>query len=47
MIGRFQGDTAALAGVFGILEEALKWRPVNMRGAELSRLDDEPAESLD
>ena len=47
MIRRFPADTAALAGVFGILEEALKWRAVQIRDADLARVDDEPTKSLD
>jgi len=44
---RFPADTAALAGELGILEEAFKWRAVNMRRADLARVYDEPKKSLD
>ena len=47
VIGRFPTETAALAVVFGILdEERLKWRAVKMRVEDMAWID-EAVKSLD
>ena len=47
VIGRFPTETAALAVVFGILEEErLKWRQVKMRAEDIAWIT-EAVKSLD